>query len=685
MSQSGSTETFSQRWQRRLRGPLTRERVLGYLRRRWASLRQRPPVHAARMATAPLMLPDGRLVAADSSEYSLDYPTWIAQRVARRCTEYEAAANSSLFSIITPVFDTPPRFLKEMAGSVFSQDFPFEWVICDNGSRKPETLRVLDELRNDRRVRIVRLEQNAGIMRGTRAAFDAATGRYVLPVDSDDLLYPDALRVMAACLAKADFPAVAYSDEDKIFAESVPYYPCFKPDWDPALFLNCCYVAHLCAIDRRTAIDVGAYTDDNARGCHDWDTFTRLLRRGHVPLHVPEVLYSWRIHEASSASTHDRAKLYTLDCQKHVLGRHLASIASPHKIELRSNPLFGRIGLWYPARKPVDPVPLHVFVFAEDSPEQLGQCLKSLIGDTPYPCLSVTVTGLLTARHHKIIDVVRSQFGVESLSTATCPDGFVNFLRETLPTLSPDTLVAVLSDNLRVSASGWAWEAIGVFDVHPDAVAISPRLLNADGLVANAGEHFGFSGLAGAPDAGRHAKLDSGYHSWAFCQRSVSLVPNDFFVCRRDALLDTVRMAPESASRSLLGAWLGATAARSGGRIVFTPLAQAQYVANRQPAPQPSRNELFEFLKRHHDLIVNDRYYSKFFDLRPGRNHTIATPRDRAEVLNLLLSCLQGALDFVGTIELNPREYSPAAIDRIGGSPREPFAESAQREDRIAA
>lgn len=667
MSLSTGHEPFVQRWRRRLRGPITRERVTGFLRRHWARLRQPLPIHAARMASAPLMLPDGRLVAADSSEYSLDYPTWITQRVARRCTEYEATADRSLFSIITPVFDTPGGFLKEMAASVFAQDFPFEWVICDNGSRRTETLSVLDELRRDARVKIVRLDENVGIMRGTRAAFDAATGRYVLPVDSDDLLYPDALRVMAVCLAKAGWPAVAYSDEDKVFAESVPYYPCFKPDWDPALFLNCCYIAHLCAIERRAAIEVSAYTDDDARGCHDWDTFTRLLRRGHVPLHVPEVLYSWRIHEASSASTHDRAKLYTLDCQKHVLENHLASLAAPHKFELRSNPLFGRIGLWYPARKPVEPEPLHVFVFSEGTPSQLGQCLKSVIGDTPYPRLSITVLGLLSDEHRRIVSAMSHLIADGKLRTAICPQGGVEFLRQILPTLPPDTLVAVLSDNLRLSASGWAWEAIGVLDVHHDSVAVSPRLLNADGLVASAGEHFGFSGLSGAPDCGRHAKLDSGYHSWAFCQRSVSLVPNDFFVCRQITLLDTLRSAPNTASRALLGAWLGATAARTGGRIVFTPFLQAQYTANRQTTPQPSQNEAFNFLQRHHDLIVNDGYYSRFFDLRPGRNHTIATPRDRAEVLNLLLSCLQGQLDFVGTIELNPREYSAAAISVCQG------------------
>lgn len=664
MTSSINKEGLAQRWRRRLRGPLTRERITGYLRRRWA----RQPLLSARMASAPLLPLSGPNSQSNPSDYSMDYPTWISQRVSRRGAEYDVTADPSLFSIITPVYDTPATFLKEMAASVFAQNFPCEWVVCDNGSRKPETLAVLDELRKDRRVKMVRLDKNVGIMRGTRAAFDVANGRYVLPVDSDDLLYPDALRVMAACLSRANYPAVAYSDEDKIYAESIPYYPFLKPDWDPALFLNCCYIAHLCAISREAAIEVEAYTDDDARGCHDWDTFSRLLRRGHVPLHVPEVLYSWRIHDGSSASTHDRAKMYTLDCQKHVLGQHLASLVSPHKIELRANPLFGRIGLWYPARKPVDPEPLHVFLFAEDSPRQLGQCLKSLIGDTPYPRLAITVLGTLTAEHQRVIRAMEGLLPAGQLRSATCRRGFAAYLRETLPTLASNTLVVTLSDNLRIGANGWVWEAIGVFDVHADAVAVSPRLLSAEGLVVSAGEYFGFNGLSGAPDVGRHAQLDSGYHSTAFCQRTVSLVPNDFSICRRDFLLDASRTVPPTASRALWGAWLGAAAARTGGRIVSTPFAQAQYVPNRQPALQPSQNELFDFLRLHHDLIVHDRYYSRFFDLRPGKNFTLATPRDRANILNPLLSCLQGRVDFVGEIELNPQEYTPAIIRPDGGA-----------------
>lgn len=659
MSATSPAETFRQRWQRRLRGPITRERVVGYLRRQWRRVIHGLPATSAVRPTAPsvgqaISLPNGQI------EYSLDYPRWIVQRVERRRTEY-VAADKSLFSIITPVYNTPKQFLSELARSVFAQDYPFEWVIADDCSTKPETLAMLDELRKDPRVRFVRLPSNGGIMRATRAAFEAARGRYVLPVDHDDLLYPDALRVMAAGLEKAGWPALAYSDEDKIHTDSIPCQPFFKPDWDPALFMNCCYIAHLCAIDREVGEQVGLYTDNQAHGCHDWDSVTRLVRHGHIPVHVPEVLYSWRIHPGSTASFHDRAKMYTLECQKYVLEKHLATLAPPHKFEVRTNPLFRHIGMWHPARNPVEPEPLHVFVWSEDSPQQLAQCLKSLLGDTPYPRLSVTVLGALTDEHREVVSALDNQLGGKA-NTATCPHGFVEFLRETLPKLSPNTLVGILSDNLNLGANGWAWEAVAVFDLHGDAVAVAPRLQFADGLIASAGDCFGFNGISGSPDQNRHPTTDCGYHGWAFCQRSVSLVPNEFHICRRDFLLAAVRSLPASASRGLWGAWLGASAARSGGRIVYSPFVQARFILNRQPAPQSGPNEEFDFLSRHHDLLINDCNYSRFFELRPGQGFALATPRERANVLNFCLSRLQGPFDFVGEIEVNPWEYTPAVI-----------------------
>lgn len=652
-------ETLLQRWRRRLRGPITRERVSRFILKHMQRVLLGPQTQNANAESQP-----------SSGSGSPHYPSWIAERVRSRAKEYPATRDPGLLSIITSVYDTPAGFLQEMATSVFAQDFPFQWAICDNGSRDPGTREVLERIAGDSRVALVRLPQNAGIMGGTRAAFRIATGRYVLPVDSDDLLYPDALRVMASCLERAGYPRLAYSDEDKILADSIPCSPFFKPDWDPALFLNCCYIAHLCAVERTTALALEAYMDDEARGCHDLDTFTRFLADGHRPLHVPEVLYSWRIHSGSTSSLSARAKTYTVSCQQHVLTKYVSQLAPPERVEVRTNPLFGHVGMWYPARRHVEPAEMRAFVIAEDSPQQLERCLKGLIGSKPASRLNISVMGLLTSGHHDIIKAASSLVPDGKIQAEACADGFPDYLRTAIADIPSHALVATLSDRLFPVNDGWAWEASGVFDVHADAVACTPRILDHTGLLANAGEHFGFDGIVGPPDRGR-SPVDSGYHGWAFCQRTVSAVSPDFHVCRADFLQQALPQIPDVASRSLFGAWLGAIAARSKRRIVYTPLLLAQYNGSSPSLRQPSHEEVFEFLSRHHDLVTDDRYYPRFLQLQRGRGFDLALPGERAAVLNRILCRLEGPTDFQGEIEVDPTTYRPALIrPDMGTAPR---------------
>ncbi|HYG73444.1 MAG TPA: glycosyltransferase [Planctomycetota bacterium] len=595
-------ETLGEKWKRRLKQPLSSQKLVGYVRTKLG------------------LVPPSEVPPPTEEELSCLYPEpyheWIQARIRLRKPEYPAKSDAKLFSIITPVYDTPAKYLKEMGASVFAQDFPFEWVICDNGSTNPDTLKLLKKFAKDARVKLVRLHENKGIMGGTRAAFDAASGRYVLPVDSDDTLYSDALRVMASSLERSGWPALAYSDEDKIHDTSVPCWPFFKPDWDPALFWNCCYVAHLCAIDRAIAARCEAYTDDRARGCHDWDTFTRLIRAGHTPLHVPEVLYSWRIHPGSSASFADRAKSYTIECQEHVLTNHLKATTPPGLFQLRTNPLFGHEGMWHAARQHVDARPLHAFVLAGGNNEQLERCLTSLQRNDSYPALTIKV-------------VTPDESGA----------GFAVYLRDALEGIDKNAMVAVIADCSTAASTGWAWEACGVFDLHSDAVAACGRILDANGKVVSAGNYFGFGGLAGSPDAGRDAS-DSGYSGYVFCTRTVSALSPELYFFRAGFVLRVLKAFPEAMlrrlSRNSLPLWLAAEASDGKQRVVYSPHVFFTRTAECVAAPI-SDAEKRAFTERYGTLLVHERYYPRFFGLKPGRGYSLEMPYARAEILNAAL------------------------------------------------
>jgi len=243
-----------------------------------------------------------RMVELITAE-DVDDSVWVAATVGGRAGAYRAHPDPGLLSIISTVYDTPPVYLRELADSVQTWR-DFEWVLLDNGSRSAETRRALAVIAADPGVKLLRVEQNLGIIGGMRHVLERATGRYVLPVDSDDYLFPDALAIVAAVLQRDGYPPLAYSDEDKL-RDGRHLDPYFKPDWDPVLFRNLCYIAHLCAIDRARAVQLGVYSDTGAEGCHDWDTFFRFTRAGSTPVHIPELLYSWRMHGGSTAANVD--------------------------------------------------------------------------------------------------------------------------------------------------------------------------------------------------------------------------------------------------------------------------------------------------------------------------------------------------------------------------------------------
>ena len=151
-----------------------------------------------------------------------------------------------------------------------------------------------------------------------RSCLEHSRGIYVLHVDHDDVLTTDALRVVASSLAQAGWPELFYSDEDKLLG-SLHRQPYLKPGWDPALFVNSCYIAHLCGFERgwrssstRTPTPTPRPAPTGTRSCVPSSQVS-------VPHHIPEVLYSWRIHPASTAAN-PMNKPVAVSTHKHVLG-----------------------------------------------------------------------------------------------------------------------------------------------------------------------------------------------------------------------------------------------------------------------------------------------------------------------------------------------------------------------------
>ena len=471
------------------------------------------------------------------------YAAFRRQRLAARASAYPDYREPGLLSFLTTVWNTPPEYLDGLAAALAPQlrEGGHEWVVLDNGCTERGTLDSLKRLARAPGVRLERVERNVGIIPGMRRCLEAARGRYVLPVDSDDWLTPDAARIVASFLHASGFPAAAYTDEDKLDGKAF-VHPYFKPAWDPVLFVNSCYIAHLCAFQREEALKLGVYTNPQAEGAHDWDTYLRFYLAGHTPAHLPEVTYSWRMHPQSTAMRVD-SKDYILASHRAVLGGFLERRGKPGRFRLEASPMFGDEPHNWMRRGRVEPRPVLTALFGAATREPRADFPASYPGHRALRVDSTSAGALREAAH-----------------------------------LARDSgaLLHLMWEKVRLVGDEWPWEAQGLMELFPDCAMVGGRVLGGDGRVRAAGYYFGFGGGVDCPDRGRDP-ADPGYFYQLWKPHSVSAVSAQHAVVDPAFLLECLDQPGFGAlSTASLGAWLGAAARRRQRRVIYTPFLEGR-------------------------------------------------------------------------------------------------------------
>jgi len=238
----------------------------------------------------------------------------------------EEASDSShfpTFSILVPTYRTKEIYLREMIVSLLEQSYPhWELILADATPDESvqEIARTYAEA--DKRVRYVKLEENAGIAENTNQACGYAKGDYVGLLDHDDLLTPDALYEMQKQIKNAKETGrelqLLYSDEDKCNGDGTEYYePHFKEKFNLDLLLSNNYICHFMVMKRELIQELRFRSDYD--GAQDFDLVLRaaakLMDSEELIVHIPKVLYHWRCHTGSTAEN-PRSKLYAYEAGK---------------------------------------------------------------------------------------------------------------------------------------------------------------------------------------------------------------------------------------------------------------------------------------------------------------------------------------------------------------------------------
>lgn len=244
-----------------------------------------------------------------------------------------------LISVLMPVYNPPLKFWDEAIESLRAQWYP-HWELCmaDDASTDPQVRERLQAwAARDGRIRWVSLPQNGHISAASNAALALARGSWVALFDQDDLLPPQALwRVVQALQAHPE-AGLVYSDEDKVDESGKRFGPYFKPAFDIDLLRGQNMISHLGVYRRSLLQAVGGFRV-GYEGSQDHDLALRCVEQLQPSqvVHIPRVLYHWRVHQHSTASG-QAAKPYALNAgvravQDHLQRCGIAAQVQPHPV-----------------------------------------------------------------------------------------------------------------------------------------------------------------------------------------------------------------------------------------------------------------------------------------------------------------------------------------------------------------
>lgn len=406
--------------------------------------------------------------------------------------ERQRAADTSAFPIISicvPLYNTPMPFLKEMVESVLAQSCP-RWELCladASNDGNNERRQYLESL-GDSRIHYSKID-NSGIAANTNEAARLASGSYLALLDHDDVLSPNAIFEMGKAIAESG-ALFLYSDEALFFTSiKKAHVGHFKPDFAPD-YLNCCnYICHLAVFQTDLFWQAGGL-NPACDGSQDHDLFLRLSEKT-MPVHIPKVLYFWRVHAASTASGTE-AKPYVAQAAKRAIAAHLERIGAKGSV---TDGLFPST---YKVEYAIEGDPLvSILIPNKDHVEDLSKLLTGLYEKTVGVRFEVIVIENNSTEKETLdyYDTIQKQH--QNLRVVQYQGGF-NFsaINNFGRTYANGEYLLLLNNDIEVIDGGWLKEMLSLC-VQPGVGMVGAKLLYPDDTVQHAGVVTGLGGFAG--------------------------------------------------------------------------------------------------------------------------------------------------------------------------------------------
>ena len=521
-----------------------------------------------------------------------------------------------LISIAVPAYQTPVEFLKQMIESLISQTYP-EWELCiANASPDNEEMqRVLaDYSAKDSRVRFCNLKENLGIAENTNRAFSMAKGEFMGLLDHDDLLAPNALYEIVQALQDHPQADALYTDEDKVTTELDEHFqPHLKPDFNLDLLRSNNYICHFFVVRRSIVEKAGGFRKE-FDGAQDYDFIFRCTENAREVLHVPEILYHWRTHKASTADN-PASKMYAFEAGKRAIEANLERTGTKGVVSHTQDLGFYRV------KYPVQGKPLvSVIIPNKDEKETLQTCMEMLNNNTSYQNFEIIIiennsTTDEIFRYYKElskdprIHLLRwgkefNYSAINNFGVAHAKGEYLLFLNNDIKSINPD----------------WMEELLGVCQ-RPEVGGVGAKLIYPDNTIQHAGCVVGMGGIAG------HMFVDmpadrTGYLHKASLLQDMSAVTAACLMMKKEVFEEAGGFT-EDLAVAFNDVDLCLKVRKNNHLIVYDPYAKLYHMESKTRGAEDSKEKVrrfqteIEYMRCHWlDILKNgDPYYNKNLSL----------------------------------------------------------------------
>lgn len=539
--------------------------------------------------------------------------TWEQKRQAKR-----KFAQAPLFSIVVPFYNTPLDQGQEMLDSVRAQSYG-NWEICvaDAGDSDFWEKRLLHLSETDGRIRYLRLKENRGIAENTNEAICMAKGEYLVFMDHDDFLEPDALYQAAALLERYPETELIYTDEDLTDGAGTPMYPHFKPDFNLD-YLRCLnYICHMVVV-KQSLLEKTGLLRREFDGAQDYDFLLRCVEQTQEIRHIPKVLYHWRGSETSTAGNKD-SKAYAVEAGKKALSEHYERMGLEAEVEFTGEFIV------YRTKFQVQGNPLvSILIPNKDHIDDLETCIRSIEEKSTWKNLEIIVIENNSEQAETFAYYEKLKKTYPNVKVVTYQGDFnYSAINNFGAAYGEGDYYLLLNNDTEVITPDWLERMLG-YCQREDVGIAGAKLFYPDNTVQHAGVVIGMGGFAGHILTG-YVRDYTGYMGRLITAQEISAVTGACLLVKR-SVFEALHGLDEGFAVALNDVDFCLRAGQLGKKCVFVPEAELYHYESKSRGLESTKEkqerfqkEILRFQERYQELLEKgDPYYNPNLSLIQG-------------------------------------------------------------------